>query len=79
MDELRTRMTFDVVDKPAVPVLWGTPFIQRSIKSIHPAEKRIFLHSSATVPIKTVQEPKSDGEKNASDIDRFIIQNPALW
>lgn len=64
MGESRTFVNFGVVNELVVPVLFGTIYIDSSIKSIHPAERKVVPHHSPTVPILIVYEANSKPEKN---------------
>lgn len=78
MGESRTLVTLDVVEKLAVPVLFGTTFIDKFIKSIHADERKINLHHSAPVPILMPHEFNCEAKRNSSDTHQFIAQYPAL-
>lgn len=41
MIESRIQVTYGVVDRLAVPLLLGTTFIDKSLKSVHSAERMI--------------------------------------
>lgn len=56
----RTRISFDVVNKLVVPVLLETACINRFIKSIHLAQRKIFPHRFSPVPVLTVHEARSE-------------------
>lgn len=50
----RTRVAFRIVKKEAVPVLFGATFIDRVIRSVHPAERKLVPLHSPPVPILMV-------------------------
>lgn len=65
MDESQTRVTFGVVNKLAVPVLLVTKLIDRAIKSIHTAERKIVPHHSSPISVSMVRDAQSEAEKNS--------------
>lgn len=78
MLESCTRLTFDVVDRLAIPVLSGTTFIEKIIRSIDPAERKFIRCYSPPVPILMVQEAKSETVKNTLVISQLIEQDLVL-
>lgn len=56
------------MERLAVPVLLGTTVIDKFIKPVHPAERKIVLYPSPPVPILTIHEGKGKSRKNTSDI-----------
>lgn len=71
-------MTFSVVDRLAVLVLFGTTVIDKFIESIHLAERRIILYHSLLVLILIVHEGKTKVEKNTLPFRQFIERVSAL-
>lgn len=78
IDGSRTLLTFDVVDRLALPVLLGTTFIDKYIKSIYPAVRKLFRYHFLPVPIRMVQKTNSEAKKNTSDICQLIEEDAAL-
>lgn len=67
-----------MVDKLAVVVLLGTTFIDELIESIHPVESKIVPHHSLLVLVLMAHEAKSEAENIASDMHKFMDQDPEL-
>lgn len=78
MSESRTRLTSRVVDRLAVLVLLGSNFVDKYLKYVHPAERKIVPHPSPPGPNLMIHEAISGAEKNTSDIRQFIEEEPAL-
>lgn len=60
-------MIYGIINKLAVPVLLGTTFIDRFIKSVYPDKRRIILQHYPPAPIMMVHEAKSGAEQDKSD------------
>lgn len=63
MDGSLTLVTLSVVDKLAISVLMGTTFIDKCMRSVHRAERKIVPYQFPPVTILTVHEAKSEVEK----------------
>lgn len=74
--ESRTRVSFRVVSELVVPVRLRTTYIDRFIKSIHPAKRKIVRYHSWSVPILIVHEAGSEA-KNGSWIPAKKLQK--VW
>lgn len=66
MAESRTRINFGVVNELVMPVLPGTTFIDKFIRSIHPVKRKIVAHHSSAVSILMVHEARSEADKNST-------------
>lgn len=74
--ELRICVNFCKVDNLAVPVLSGTTFIDRYIKSDHPSERNTVPYHSPSVPILMIHGARSVAKKEEdSDILYSYIQD----
>lgn len=49
-DDSYTRVNYGVVREPVVPVLSETTYMDRSIRSIHPSERKIVPHHTRRYP-----------------------------
>lgn len=78
LSKTRTRVSFSVVDRFAVPVLFPATFIGKSVKSIPPAKTKIVPYHCLPVPILMVHDASIEAEKNTPDICQFVKQNTAL-
>lgn len=71
-----TCVAFGVALNIAVPMLLGRIFIDRFIKSVHPAERITFPYHSLTALILLVHETrKAADKKEASDIRNFNAED----
>lgn len=62
--ESLTRMIFRFMNLLAVPGLLGPTFTDKFIKSLQPAERKIVICPSPTVPILMVHEANREPKKN---------------
>lgn len=76
--ESHTWVLFCVLDKPVVPVLLRTTFMEKFMKYIHPVERKIMLHLSPPVPNLMVDEANSGPKKSRLDSRQLIDQDPAV-
>lgn len=67
MGESHTGVNSGLVSDLAVPVLLRTIYIDRLIKSFHPAERKIVPHYSRTILILMIQEAKEVDSKNNTE------------
>lgn len=63
MGESRSRVNFGLVFELVLPLLLGMTYIDRFIKSIYPAERKIVSHYSLPVLILMVHEVQSETKK----------------
>lgn len=66
--ELRTPMIFGVVDKLAALVLLRATFIDKIIKSMHPAERKTVPYYTALALHLMVLKAKNEPLKKTSDV-----------
>lgn len=71
-------MTLGLLKKLFVSVLLGTTLIDKFIKSIHPAGRKIVASHSTSVPVQMLYKAKSEEEKNLSDIRQLMDLDPSL-
>lgn len=74
MGESDTQVKLGVRDKLAVHVSLDMVFIDRFIKSLHPAGRKIVPHHSAQISTLLVQVSLSEAEKNNLDIHHEEIE-----
>lgn len=72
-------MTFDILKKLAVPVLLGTTFIDRVVRSIHPTGKVIVPHHYTKACILIINETRISAEKNKSHKRQNFEEDVALF
>lgn len=74
-----TRVTFNPVDKLAIPLLRKTIVIDKVVYSIHRAELKIIRYQSQSVPTLMLHEAKSAVEKEKSENRRKFEEYEALF
>lgn len=65
MGSSRDRVIFNDTDKLAVPVLLENTFIDKIVKSIHPARGKIDCHYTPPLPVVMVHKARNEAKKNA--------------
>lgn len=78
MGEVHSRVTFGTVNKLVVPELLETTYIDRFIKLIDPAERKIIPHHSRSVLILMVHDALSKDKGHNSNIHQSFVQELAL-
>lgn len=79
MRELRTQVIMGTVDKLVGLVLLEMNFIEKVIRSVHPAERKIGLHHYSPVSVLMVQKASSTGENDKSDNHQVMEEGLALF
>lgn len=78
MGESRTRANFGIASELVVPILLGTTYIDRFIRSIHPAERKIVPYHYPPVPKLIVYKARSEPEIEKLDSHQNVESDLAL-
>lgn len=75
MSEACTCVSFGIMSTLLVPVLMRMTYIDRSMNSVHPTERRVVPYRSQPVPILMIYEAPCEAESSKSDIHQGATED----